>query len=144
MGKLELENSDALVQDLMRMAGLFESDAVTDSAMINAAETIAAQAVSNAQSILTSRSGNLVKGIKVGPLKNNGKRRSVTIGVHRKDIDLSKANGEYYPAYVEFGHGGPHPAGAHPYLRPAYDAKQDEAYSLIRQSIKQAIDKIGD
>lgn len=144
MGKLELKNSDALVQDLKRLTGLFESDSVTNLAILNAAEIIAERAVANARIVITPRSRNLINSIKVGPLKNNGKYRSVTIGVHRKDIDLSKKDGEYYPAYVEFGHGGPRPAGEHPFMRPAFDAKQDEAYSLIRQSLIQAIDKIGE
>ena len=37
----------------------------------------------------------------------------------RKDWD----DEDYYPAYVEYGHGGPGPAPAHPYIRPAYDTR---------------------
>lgn len=46
----------------------------------------------------------------------------------------------HYPAYVEFGHGGPGPAPAHPYIRPAYDVRQDEAYEIIRDGLRDAID----
>lgn len=56
---------------------------------------------------------------------------SITIGVHRKDWDGE----EYYPAYVEYGHGGPGPAPAHPYVRPAYDARADESYNIIRDGL---------
>ena len=55
----------------------------------------------------------------------------ITIGVHRKDWD----DEAYYPAYVEFGHGGPGPAPAHPYVRPAFDARQDEAFGIIRNGL---------
>ena len=55
----------------------------------------------------------------------------ITIGVHRKDWD----NEDYYPAYVEYGHGGPAPAPSHPYIRPAYDTRQDDAYSIIRDGL---------
>ena len=46
------------------------------------------------------------------------------IQTHVKDWD----DEDYYPAYTEFGHGGPGPAPAHPYIRPAYDTTEDEAY----------------
>lgn len=56
---------------------------------------------------------------------------SITIGVHRKDWDED----EYYPAYVEYGHGGPGPAPAHPYVRPAYDTRKEESYDIIRSGL---------
>ena len=55
----------------------------------------------------------------------------ITIGVHRKDWHEE----DYYPAYVEYGHGGPHPAPAHPYIRPAFDTRQDEAFGIIRSGL---------
>lgn len=55
----------------------------------------------------------------------------ITIGVHRKDWD----DEDYYPAYVEYGHGGPGPAPAHPYVRPAFDTRQDEAFGIIRDGL---------
>ena len=47
----------------------------------------------------------------------------------------------YYPSFVEFGHAGPAPAPAHPYIRPAYDARADESYEIIREGLRDAIDK---
>lgn len=61
-----------------------------------------------------------------GPYKT-----AITIGVHRRDWHKE----DYYPAYVEFGHGGPRPAGPHPYVRPAYDKHADEAYRIIREGL---------
>ena len=70
-----------------------------------------------------------------GNIKPDKRRRKggqhITIGVHRKDWD----DPEYVPAYVEYGHGGPGPAPAHPYIRPAYDTRQDEAYDIIRDGL---------
>lgn len=70
--------------------------------------------------------------ISVGSVKKN-KRAGlhITIGVHRKDWD----DGDYYPAMVEYGHGGPSPAPAHPYVRPAFDTRQDEAFGIIRDGL---------
>ena len=64
--------------------------------------------------------------------------RHITIGVHRKDWNHE----DYYPAFVEYGHGGPAPAPAHPYIRPAYDTRVDEAYEIIRDGLRDAIDRL--
>ncbi len=144
MASLRLDGVDALEQTLENLAGLTAERQTVNAAIQDAGEMIAQQGRSNAQSTLTRRSGHLADGIKVSAVKTTRSQKYVTVGIHRKDIDLSKANGEYYPAFVEFGHGGPHPAGAHPYMRPAYDAKKDEAYIKIREALQQAIEKIGD
>lgn len=59
----------------------------------------------------------------------------VTVGVHRADW----TEAEYYPAYVEYGHGGPHPAPAHPYMRPAFDMMAPAAESIIVAELKAKI-----
>ena len=123
-----------LADDLMKMAaGL--SDQAMDAALMAGAGPVLDQAKAN----VNSRSGDLELSLTIGSVKlRRGGGKYITIGAHKG------SPAQVYAGPVEFGHGGPHPAGAHPYLRPAYDAKQDEAYSLIRQSIKQAIDKIGE
>ena len=83
--------------------------------------------------------GDLHAALQIGKVKRSSKRgRHITIGVHRKDWH----NEDYYPAYVEYGHGGPGPAPAHPYIRPAYDTRQDEAYEIIRNGLRDAIDQM--
>ena len=62
--------------------------------------------------------------------------KSITIGVHRKE------RGAYYATPVEYGHGGPAPAPAHPFIRPAYDTRADEAYEIIRDGLRDAIDNL--
>lgn len=76
--------------------------------------------------------GKLHGAIHIGKVKRRRKGgQRITIGVHRKDWD----DPDYVPAYVEYGHGGPGPAPAHPYIRPAYDTRQDEAYGIIRDGL---------
>lgn len=54
-------------------------------------------------------------------------------------IDLAKA---YYAKWVEYGHGGPHPAPAHPFIRPAVEAEQtshDQAITAALEKMCNAI-----
>lgn len=37
---------------------------------------------------------------------------------------------------VEFGHGGPHPAPAHPFVRPAWDSVKASVMEKIQQGLK--------
>ena len=75
--------------------------------------------------------------IQIGKVrKRRASGKSITIGVHRKE------EGAYYATPVEYGHGGPAPAPAHPFIRPAYDTRQDEAYEIIRDGLRDAIDQL--
>lgn len=56
---------------------------------------------------------------------------SVIVGVDRKRAP--------HAHLVEFGHGGPHPAPAHPYLRPAFDAVKRAAVAMVGKEIKDRI-----
>ena len=57
------------------------------------------------------------------------------------DLLIRYDNEDYYPAFVEYGHGGPAPAPMHPYIRPAFDARQDEAYGIIRDGLLDELKK---
>ena len=74
--------------------------------------------------IITGKLHGAIHTGKVKKRANGGKH--ITVGVHRKDWD----DEDYYPAYIEFGHGGPGPAPAHPFVRPAYDTTEDQAYEI--------------
>jgi HK97 gp10 family phage protein len=41
---------------------------------------------------------------------------------------------------VEHGHGGPHPAPAHPFFRPAWDSKKKEAEKIIVDGVAKQIE----
>ncbi len=56
---------------------------------------------------------------------------SAIVGVDRKKVP--------HAHLVEFGHGGPHPAPAHPFLRPALDAIRGAAARMMGQEINQRI-----
>lgn len=43
--------------------------------------------------------------------------------------------GEPVAYYVEYGHGGPHPAPAHPYMKPTVDAQEDAVLEAIMDTI---------
>ena len=69
--------------------------------------------------------------IHTGKVKQKrGGGKQVTIGVHHSE------NGAYYANPVEFGHGGPAPAPAHPFVRPAFDTRADEAFSEIKRVLR--------
>ena len=79
-------------------------------------------------------SGKLRGSIKIGRAVRHRKGGySVTVGIHRAD------GGAEYGNPVEFGHGGPHPAPPHPFVRPAFDARVDEAYEKVKQQLMTAL-----
>ena len=56
--------------------------------------------------------------------------------------ESDKEEDAYYATPVEYGHGGPAPAPAHPFIRPAYDTRADEAYEIIRDGLRDAVDRL--
>ena len=102
-----------------------------------AAQPIHQQMKANASRDPQIITGVLNRSIRIGPVKKRRKSgKSITIGVHRKE------EGAYYATPVEYGHGGPAPAPAHPFIRPAYDTRADEAYGIIRDGLRDAIDRL--
>ena len=100
------------------------------------AQPIYDQAKANASSNPKIISGILNQSLRIGPVrKRRSSGKTITTGVHRKE----KA---FYATPVEYGHGGPAPAPAHPFIRPAYDVRQDEAYEIIREGLRDAIDQM--
>lgn len=83
--------------------------------------------------------GALKGAIQIGPIKLGRSGQRITVGVHRKDWLYGD---EYYPAYVEFGHGGPRPAPPHPYVRPSFDAASEEAFTKMRDTLAAELGKI--
>ena len=101
--------------------------------------TAAAQPIHQQMKANASRNPKIITGalhdsIAIGNVRKrrySGKR--ITIGVHRKE------RGAYYATPVEYGHGGPAPAPPHPFIRPAYDTRADEAYQIIRDGLRDAL-----
>ena len=137
---LNADGFSELMTDIAAMAARLDMEkggsSIANGILARAAVPVEQQMKANASSNPKIISGKIHGAIHTGDVKkrrNGGKR--ITIGVHRKDWDGE----EYYPAYVEHGHGGPGPAPAHPYIRPAYDTTEDEAYEIIRSGLREAI-----
>ena len=138
---IDTDGFDALRNDIARMAGLLDADGAGASAankiLIDGAQPIHDQMKANASSDPAIITGALYRSIRIGSVRRRRSGgKSVTIGVHHTD------EGAYYANPVEFGHGGPAPAPAHPFVRPAYDARADEAYGIIRIGLQDAIDNL--
>ncbi|MBR1565641.1 MAG: HK97 gp10 family phage protein [Oscillospiraceae bacterium] len=133
---MTLRGFDDLEHDLLNMAARVESDTTVSAALKAGAKPIQDQMEHNASDVLIHvQSGATRKGIST---RKKGRKR-ITIGVHRKDFNPPpKAKGHYYPGYVEYGHGGPAPAPLHPFVRPAFDSQQDNAYKEMKTVLKQA------
>ena len=139
---LDTQGFDDLIGDINRMAAALNTEDEGAPAarriLQTAAVPIDQQMKANASSdpkIITDKLHSAISTGKVKRRKTTGLH--ITIGVHRKDWD----DEFYYPAAVEYGHGGPGPAPAHPYVRPAFDTRQDEAFGIIRDGLLQELRK---
>lgn len=128
---IEVGGTEVLLSTLEKMV---PADTDVDEFLTAAARPILDEMIRMAP---VGETGNLKKSIKIGPLKTGTRGRQVSVGIHRKDFPMK--DGEYYPAYVEFGHQGPRPAEAHPYIRPAYDLKKEEALEIMKKSLAKLI-----
>ena len=138
---LDTQGFDGLASDIAGMASRMDADGagapVARRILEAAAQPIHQQLKANAAKDPKIITGVLNRSIRIGPVKKRRKSgKSITIGVHRKE------EGAYYATPVEYGHGGPAPAPAHPFIRPAYDTRADEAYGIIRDGLRDAIDRL--
>lgn len=96
-----------------------------------AAEPIHQQMKANASSDPKIITDALHSSIHTGKVKQKrGGGKQITIGVHHSE------NGAYYANPVEFGHGGPASAPAHPFVRPAFDTRAEEAFDQIKRVLR--------
>ena len=138
---LDTDGFDSLMTDIASMASRMDADGagapVARRILEAAAQPIHQQMKANASKDPKIITGVLNRSIRIGPVKKRRRSgKSITIGVHRKE------EGAYYATPVEYGHGGPAPAPAHPFIRPAYDTRADEAYGIIRDGLRDAIDRL--
>ena len=125
---IRVEGFNGLEIDLeKKLAMRLDSDDIAKRALEAGAEVIKSRMVNNASADPHPRSGRLRNAIKS---RMNG-TKSVTGGIWSEDVPYA------YP--VEFGHGGPHPAPAHPFLRPAFDEGKDEAFVYIKESLSNSL-----
>ena len=132
---LDTQGFDGLASDIAGMASRMDADGagapVARRILEAAAQPIHQQMKANASKDPKIITGVLNRSIRIGPVKKRRKSgKSITIGVHRKE------EGAYYATPVEYGHGGPAPAPAHPFVRPAFDVRKDEAYQIMKNILK--------
>ena len=135
---LNIDGLDSLLTDIAGMAARLDADGagapIARSILEAAAQPIHQQMKANASSNPKIITGVLHDSIAIGNVKKRRRGgKHITIGVHRKE------HGAYYATPVEYGHGGPAPAPAHPFIRPAYDTRADESYDIIRQGLRDAL-----
>lgn len=135
---LDLNGFDALMTDIASMANRMDADGagapVAKRILQAAAQPIHQQMKANASRNPKIITGALHDSIAIGNVrKRRYSGKHITIGVHRKE------RGAYYATPVEYGHGGPAPAPPHPFIRPAYDTRADEAYQIIRDGLRDAL-----
>ena len=128
---LETQGFGDLQNDLTNMAAEMEFGPGVNRALQAGAKPIEEQMLRNASSNPKIITDALHSSIHTGSVK---KRRmggkAITIGVHRKE------KGAFYATPVEYGHGGPAPAPAHPFVRPAFDTRVDEAYAIMKNILR--------
>ena len=133
----KLRGFDDLRNDLQNMAAALENGPAIDKALQAGAAPIEAQMLANTIKDPAIRTGALHGSIRTDRVKSYRGRKSITTGVHHKD------KGAYYANPVEFGHGGPAPAPAHPFVRPAFDVRQEEAYENMKAVLQHELSKGG-
>ena len=140
---LEITGATELTQDISEMAEALRTSGSNGGAACNwilqsAAQPIYEQMLMNASSNPKVITGKLRGSVRIGKaVKHRSGGYSVTVGIHRSD------GGAEYGNPVEFGHGGPHPAPPHPFVRPAFDARVDEAYEKVKQMLITALESRG-
>lgn len=136
-GGVELRDDITQMADMLRSSGEKGSKACT-WILQNAAKPVLEQMLHNATTDPKRRTGKLLGSIKIGRvIRHKYGRYRVTVGIHRGE------GGAEYGNPLEFGHGGPHPAPPHPFVRPAFDARVNEAYEIVKEQLRQALDSRG-
>ena len=127
---VDLRGFDDLENDLINMANAIENGSGVNRVLQAGAIPIEAQMKENARTDPKIITGALYSSIHTGKVRKRGSRKQITIGVHHSEM------GAYYSNPVEYGHGGPAPAPAHPFVRPAYDARSNEAYDEMKRILR--------
>jgi len=131
---IELRGFSDLHDDLINMAAALEQGQGVTRALQAGAVPIEEQMLHNASTNPKIITGDLRGSIQTGNVKKKrGGGKRITIGVHHKE------RGAFYANPVEFGHGGPAPAPAHPFVRPAFDVKSNEAFQEIKRVLRDEI-----
>ena len=135
-----IDGLDSLQKDMQKLQDQLGSGAgpVVSEALNAGADIMLAEIQSNARSELNlgSKRNALYPSLQKGRVKSRASGGStIEIGSF-----MSALRAEiFYAGFVEFGHGGPAPAPPHPFVRPAFDTKVEEAYRAMKQVLETGI-----
>ena len=127
---IDLRGFDDLMDDMVNMAATLENGPGVKRALEAGAIPIEEQMKRNASSDPKIITGELYGSIRTGNVRGGQRGKRITIGVHHDE------NAALFSNPLEFGHGGPAPAPAHPFVRPAFDVKSEEAYEEIKRVLR--------
>ena len=133
---MKLDGADKLIRDLDTLAAEMSEDTL-DKALRAGAEVILAEMQKQATIDPKIRKGNLHKALKLGKITD-----ILRTGSHRIELgSYEERYGQIAPHahLVEYGHGGPAPAPPHPFIRPSFDKKVDEAYDAMADVLEDAL-----
>jgi len=130
---VKLQGFDDLTNDLTNMAAAMDNGPAVNRALEAGAVPIEQQMLHNASTDPAIITGDLHGSIHTGKVHGGKRGKRITIGVHHSE------NGAFYANPVEFGHAGPAPAPAHPFVRPAFDVKSNEAYEEMKKVLRDEI-----
>ena len=134
---LQTQGFQELEDELAAIATALTTGGTINAALKAGAVPIEEQMQQNASTDPKIITDTLHSSIHTGKVRQRGERgKQITIGVHHSE------SGAYYANPVEYGHGGPAPAPPHPFVRPAFDTKKDEAYDEIRRVLTDALDNL--
>ena len=130
---LDLQGFAELQNDLTAMAMSLENGSGVDRALQAGAAPIEQQMLANASSDPKIITGALHGSIHTDRVRQRRGGKQISIGVKHSEA------GAYYANPVEHGHGGPGPAPPHPFVRPAFDTRAEEAYGEIKRVLAEEI-----
>ena len=133
---VELRGFDDLQNDMLNMAAALENGPSVNKALKAGAKPIEEQMLHNASTDPKIITGKLIGSIRTGNIKGGARGKRITIGVHHD------GNAAYFSNPLEFGHGGPAPAPAHPFVRPAFDTKSEAAYEEIKAVLRDELGRL--
>jgi len=126
--RIETEGFNELIAELSALASKMDNGPGIDRALEAGAAPIEQQMLENASKDPKIITGDLHSSIHAYKPQSGGRRgRMIKIGVKASE------HAAYYSNPVEWGHGGPAPAPPHPFVRPAFDTRVEEAYGEMKR-----------
>ena len=95
--------------------------------------------VAKRTAVFKDKTGALRKSIKARASTRKGRKNIlVSAGVYGRGGDGAVAHAHV----VEFGHGGPHPADPHPFMREAAEKSLDATFEAVTRGIQKELSRI--